>query len=139
MASHLLFTEWIDTRAGPTPDLIEDGYPLGPHAIVSATAKATRRQPDRGLRRADRRDRGPRCALTAYGALRRRPRLAARAGSGARGQLPYLGAAYLAQGAFKEPMLGLALLGFALSLPRSPGWRGYEPGQLDGPTAGAAG
>ena len=35
MASHLLFAEWIDTREGPTPDLIEDGYPLGPHAIVS--------------------------------------------------------------------------------------------------------
>ena len=32
MASHLLFTEWVDTREGPTPDLVEDGYPLGPHA-----------------------------------------------------------------------------------------------------------
>src|SRR5216110_918666 len=39
MASHLLFTEWISSHAGPTPDLIKDGYPLGPHAIVAATAK----------------------------------------------------------------------------------------------------
>src|SRR5919106_216818 len=41
MASHLLFTEWISTHAGPTPDLIKDGYPLGPHAIVAAAAKVS--------------------------------------------------------------------------------------------------
>ena len=41
MASHLLFTEWISSHAGPTPDLIKDGYPLGPHAIVAATAKVS--------------------------------------------------------------------------------------------------
>ncbi|MDP9189408.1 MAG: hypothetical protein M3O25_09195, partial [Actinomycetota bacterium] len=41
---------------------------------------------------------------------------------------PYLGAAYLAQGAFKEPMLGLALVGFALWLPGLTGsWRGRRP------------
>src|SRR3954454_5840384 len=41
MASHLLFTEWISSHAGPTPDLIKGGYPLGPHAIVAATAKVS--------------------------------------------------------------------------------------------------
>ena len=42
--------------------------------------------------------------------------------------LPYLGAAYLAQGAFKEPMLALALLGFALWLPSlTQGWEGLQP------------
>src|SRR5207248_10448563 len=41
MASHLLFAEWISSHAGPTPDLIKDGYPLGPHAIVAATAKVS--------------------------------------------------------------------------------------------------
>jgi hypothetical protein len=40
-ASHLLFTEWLDSHAGPTPDLIKDGYPLGPHAIVAASTKVT--------------------------------------------------------------------------------------------------
>ena len=59
MASHLLFTEWVDTREGRPPDLVEDGYPLGPHAVVAAAAKVDRRRADRGLRRADRRDRGP--------------------------------------------------------------------------------
>ena len=115
MASHLLFTEWISTHAGPTPDLIKDGYPLGPHAIVAATAKvsgASLIEGFAGLTGAI----AVLLALTAYGALR-----------GVRGWLrvpaavlaasPYLAAAYLAQGAFKEPLLGLALLGFALALP----------------------
>jgi hypothetical protein len=115
MASHLLFTEWISTHAGPTPDLIKDGYPLGPHAIVAATAKvsgASLVEVFAGLTGAI----AVLLALTAYGALR-----------GVRGVLrvpaavlsasAYLAAAYLAQGAFKEPLLGLALLGFALALP----------------------
>src|SRR3954464_14330165 len=115
MASHLLFTEWITSHAGPTPDLIKDGYPLGPHAIVAATAKASGAslvEGFAGLTGAI----AVLLALTAYGALR-----------GVRGWLrvpgavlaasPYLAAAYLAQGAFKEPLLGLTLLGFALALP----------------------
>src|SRR4051795_1849006 len=115
MASHLLFTEWIGSHAGPTPDLIKDGYPLGPHAIVAATAKvsgASLIEAFAGLTGAI----AVLLALTAYGALR-----------GVRGWLrvsgailaasPYLAAAYLAQGAFKEPLLGLTLLGFALALP----------------------
>ena len=52
-------------------------------------------------------------ALTAYGALRG-VRDWLRAPAAVLAAIPYLGAAYLAQGAFKEPMLGLALLGFAL-------------------------
>jgi hypothetical protein len=116
MASHLLFTEWIGSHAGPTPDLIKDGYPLGPHAIVAATAKvsgASLIEGFAGLTGAI----AVLLALTAYGAL-----------GGIRGWLrvpaavlassPYLAAAYLAQGAFKEPLLALALLGFALGLPQ---------------------
>src|SRR3954449_1594945 len=115
MASHLLFTEWISSHAGPTPDLIKDGYPLGPHAIVAATAKvsgASLIEGFAGLTGAI----AVLLALTAYGAL-----------GGLRGWLrvpaavlassPYLAAAYLAQGAFKEPLLALALLGFTLALP----------------------
>ncbi len=123
MASHLLFTEWITSHAGPTPDLIKDGYPLGPHAIVAATAKvsgASLIEGFAGLTGAI----AVLLALTAYGVL-----------GGIRGWLrvpaavlaasPYLAAAYLAQGAFKEPLLALALLGFALSLPALRGaWSG---------------
>jgi hypothetical protein len=123
MASHLLFTEWISSHAGPTPDLIKDGYPLGPHAIVAATAKVSGASLIEGFAGLT----GAIAALlgvTAYGAL-----------PGVRGWLrvpaailaasPYLAAAYLAQGAFKEPLLGLALLGFALALPPlRPLWSG---------------
>src|SRR5215207_5277750 len=122
-ASHLLFAEWVDTHAGPTPDLIEDGYPLGPHAIVAAAAKITGAsllEAFAGLTGAI----AVLLALTAYGAL-----------PGVRGLLrapaavlvssPYLAAAYFSQGAFKEPMLALALIGFALALPAiRPGWTG---------------
>ena len=123
MASHLLFTEWIGSHAGPTPDLIKDGYPLGPHAIVAAVSKvsgASLIQGFAGLTGAI----AVLLALTAYGAL-----------GGIRGWLrvpgavlaasPYLAAAYLAQGAFKEPLLALALLGFTLGLPALRGtWSG---------------
>src|SRR5262249_4920747 len=115
IASHLLFAQWITSHAGPTPDLIKGGYPLGPHAIVAATAKvsgASLIEGFAGLTGAI----AVLLGLTAYGALR-----------GIRGWLrvpaavlaasPYLAAAYLAQGAFKEPLLALTLLGFALALP----------------------
>ena len=123
MASHLLFTEWISSHAGPTPDLIKDGYPLGPHAIVAAVSKvsgASLIEGFAGLTGAI----AVLLALTAYGVL-----------GGIRGWLrvpaavlaatPYLAAAYLAQGAFKEPLLALALLGFTLGLPALRGiWSG---------------
>src|SRR3954447_4788371 len=115
MASHLLFTEWIRSHAGPTPDLIKDGYPLVPHALADATAKVSTASPIEGFAGLP----GAIAvllALTASGAL-----------GGLRGWLrvpaavlassPYLAAAYLAQGAFKEPLLALALLGFTLALP----------------------
>ncbi len=126
MASHLLFAEWADTREGPTPDLIEDGYPLGPHAIAAATTKAS----DADLVEAFAGLTGALAvltALTAYGALGGvRPLL--RAPAAVLAAIPYLSAAYLAQGAFKEPMLALALLGFALWLPSvARAWDGLRP------------
>jgi hypothetical protein len=130
-ASHLLFTEWLDSHAGPTPDLIKDGYPLGPHAIVAASTKVTGAsllEGFAGLTGAI----AALLALTAYGAL-----------PGVRGLLrapaavlvssPYLAAAYLSQGAFKEPMLALALLGFALALPAlRPLWSGATSADTNG-------
>ena len=127
MASHLLFTEWADTREGPTPDLIEDGYPLGPHAIVSAASKvvpgADLIETFAGLTGAI----AVLAALTAYAALGG-VREWLRGPAAVLAALPYLAAAYLAQGAFKEPMLGLALVGFALALPAlTKSWNGYSP------------
>jgi hypothetical protein len=115
MASHLLFTEWVDSREGPTPDLVEDGYPLGPHAVVSAASKTSAAdliESYAGLTGAL----AVLAALTAFGALRG-VREWFRAPAAVLGASSYLAAAYLAQGAFKEPLLALAVLGFALSLP----------------------
>lgn len=122
-ASHLLFAEWVDTHAGPTPDLIEDGYPLGPHAIVAAAVKITGAsllEAFAGLTGAI----AVLLALTAYGALPGVHGLL-RAPAAVLVSSPYLAAAYLSQGAFKEPMLALALIGFALALPAvRPAWSG---------------
>ena len=115
MASHLLFAEWLATGSGVTPELIRDGYPLGPHAIVAAMTELTGAslvEAFAGLTGAI----AVLLGLTACSAL-----------PGVRGWLrapaavlvafAYLSAAYLAQGAFKEPLLALSLLGFSLSLP----------------------
>jgi hypothetical protein len=115
MASHLLFTEWLDTRVGDTPELVDDGYPLGPHALVAAAAKVS----GAGLIEAFAGLSGAIAvltALTAYAALGG-PRPLLRAPASVLVAFTYLGAAYLAQGAFKEPMLALAVIGFALALP----------------------
>jgi hypothetical protein len=126
MASHLLFTEWVDSREGPTPDLVEEGYPLGPHAVVAAASKVS----GAGLIEAYAGLTGSIAvltALTAYAALAGvRERL--RAPAAVLGAMSYLFAAYLAQGAFKEPLLGLQLLGLAMCLPAlQRQWDGLQP------------
>ncbi len=141
MASHLLFTEWIGSHAGPTPDLIKDGYPLGPHAIVAATAKvsgASLIEGFAGLTGAI----GVLLALTTFGAL---PAVRGwlRAPAAVLAASPYLAAAYLAQDAFKEPMLALELVGFALALPAvrsqwSPGSPGHQSGSGEPPPGAKA-
>ncbi|MGZ5360796.1 MAG: hypothetical protein ACXWZW_04165 [Solirubrobacterales bacterium] len=139
MASHLLFAEWVDTREGPAPDLVEEGYPLGPHAVASAASKATGAslvESFAGLTGAI----AVLAALTAFGALGG-VRSWLRAPAAVLAALPYLGAAYLAQGAFKEPLLGLALVGFSLSLPglgRAWSGRGGPSGGGPGAPAGRA-
>ncbi len=114
MASHLLFTDWVATHAGRTPDLISDGYPLGPHALVAAVAKPTGAsyvEVFAGLTLAL----AALAAITAYAALDVvRPLY--RVPAAVLAALPYLVAAWLAQGAFKEPMLALFVLGTALGL-----------------------
>ena len=42
MASHLLLADWIDERFRPEPVLIDQGYPLGPHALVAGLGDAAR-------------------------------------------------------------------------------------------------
>ncbi len=125
MASHLLLADWIDERFRPEPVLIDQGYPLGPHALVAGlawTLGAGTIDVFAGLTLAI----PALTALVAYSALdglRPWPRTLA----SVLVALPYLAAAYLAQEAFKEPVMALFVLTFALLLARARDWRDAIP------------
>ncbi len=127
MASHLLLADWIDERFRPEPVLVDQGYPIGPHALVAGLAALLGTSSTNvfaGLTLAI----PILTALVAYGALTGlRP--AVRVGASVLVALPYLAAAYLAQEAFKEPILALFLLAFALLLAQAgkPGCRVAVP------------
>jgi hypothetical protein len=108
---HLAWAEWLRSGLGPAP---EAGYPLGPHALAAALATV----PGIGLGQAFVGEIfaiGILTALTAMAALgdlgRGRQLLAAGLVA-----VPYLGASYFAQGAFKETGEALFVLAFALVL-----------------------
>jgi hypothetical protein len=108
---HLAWAEWLRSGLGPAP---EAGYPLGPHALADAIAAV----PGIGLGQAFVGEIfaiGILTALTALVALddlsRGRRLLAA-----ALVAIPYLGASYFAQGAFKETTEALFVLAFAVLL-----------------------
>ena len=110
---HLAWAEWLRSGLGPAP---EAGYPLGPHALAAAVAAL----PGIGLGQAFVGEIfaiGILTALVALTALddlgRGRRVLAA-----ALVAIPYLGASYFAQGAFKETGEALFVLAFALLLHR---------------------
>ena len=119
MASHLIIADYIADPGGPEPSFVRGGYPTGPHAIVAAIAEVS------GFGLVDV-FAGLTLALpvltglTALGLLRDLrplPRVAA----ASLVALAYLAAAYLAQGAFKEPMMALLLLGLVVWLARALG------------------
>ena len=115
MASHLLIADWLNTRVGETPGLVDGGYPVGPHALAAGLSEGLGTgliEAFAGITLAI----PALTALVAAGALRDLrplPRVIA----AALVALPYLAAAYVAQGAFKEPIEALFLLAFALLLP----------------------
>jgi hypothetical protein len=115
MASHLLIADWLNTRLGDMPGLIRHGYPVGPHALAAGLSEGL----GTGLIEAFAGITLATPALTALVAagvlrgLRPVPRVLVAVVAA----LPYLAAAYLAQGAFKEPIEALFVLSFALLLP----------------------
>ena len=125
MAYHLLMADWIAERFSPEPELIADGYPLGPHALVTGLSTLLGgRSIDvfAGLVVAI----PALSALTAF-AILAELRTARRVAVSALVAVPYLIAAYLAQEAFKEPIIALLLLGFAVLLAERPPPDGVEP------------
>jgi hypothetical protein len=112
MSQHLLVADQL--ARGHSGQLIRQGYPLGPHSIVVALNKGL----DIGLVKGftgltvATAVLAPLTALAAFRDLRPLPRTAAALVVG----LAYVVASYFAQGAFKETMLALFLLGFVLAL-----------------------
>jgi hypothetical protein len=116
MASHLLLADWVREHFRPEPVLVDQGYPLGPHGLVAGIGEllgASSIDVFAGLTVAI----PALSALVAYAALDGL-RTAARVGAAALVALPYMAAAYLAQEAFKEPIIALFVLTFALLLPK---------------------
>ncbi|HET9162440.1 MAG TPA: hypothetical protein VFN89_03200, partial [Solirubrobacterales bacterium] len=123
---HLAWAEWLRSGFGPAPDA---GYPLGPHGLAVATAAV----PGISLGQAFLGE------IFAIGVLTGLTALAALPGFGAGRRLlaatmvavPYLGASYFAQGAFKETAEALFVLAVAVGLRNvdlsTRGWRQALP------------
>jgi hypothetical protein len=113
MSQHLYAAEWIERPLSPPPDLVVQGYPVGPHALAVA---ATELQGNLALAFTGTTIAVP--ALLAAGALAALERASLPRGivAGALVALPYLLASYLAQGAFKELYMAAFLAGFAIWL-----------------------
>ena len=112
MSQHLLAADRL--AEGHSSQLLVQGYPLGPHAIVVALNKGLGIglvQGFTGLTIAV----AVLASLTALAAFRELPLLPRTAGALLIG-LAYLVASYFAQGAFKETMQALFLLAFVLAL-----------------------
>jgi hypothetical protein len=115
MSQHLLAADRL--AEGNSSQLLVQGYPLGPHAMVVALDKGLGVglvQGFTGLTIAV----AVLASLTALAAFRDLPLIPRTAGALLVG-LAYLVASYFAQGAFKETMQGLYLLAFVLALRES--------------------
>jgi hypothetical protein len=121
MSQHLLAADRLAHGAGG--QLLHQGYPLGPHAIVVALNKGLGIglvQGFSGLSVAVA-ILAPLTALAAFAKLRPAPRTAGALVVG----LAYVVVSYFAQGAFKETIQALLVLAFALALRESTRtWRG---------------
>ncbi|HET6347220.1 MAG TPA: hypothetical protein VFH51_19975, partial [Myxococcota bacterium] len=122
MSQHLLAADRL--AEGANSQLLHQGYPMGPHAIVVALHGGLGIglvQGFSGLTVAV----AVLAPLTALAAFRDQP-LPFRIGGALLVGLPYMVASYFAQGAFKETMQALFVLAFVLSLreaTKSAAWR----------------
>jgi hypothetical protein len=120
MSQHLLAADRL--ADGQTSELLHQGYPLGPHAVVVALNKGLGIGLVQGFSGLTVAVAILACltALAAFSSLRPIPRTAGALLVG----LTYVVASYFAQGAFKETMQALFVLAFALALREAAGpWR----------------
>ena len=113
MSQHLFVADWLSDPRSTAPSLFEQGYPLGPHALAVATGEVSGELATAfsGVTIAV----PVIVALTALAAVQDLSTGRATAVA-ALTAFAYLGASYLAQGAFKELFEIAFLLGFALWL-----------------------
>jgi hypothetical protein len=114
MGQQLFAADWLADSDRPEPTLLENGYPLGPHALAAALSTVTGGnvvQAFSGLTIAV----PVLAALSSLVVLRELAPLQRGVGAALVG-LPYMVASYLAQGLFKELLMALFVLGFALCL-----------------------
>ena len=123
MSQHLLAADRLSE--GQPSQLLNQGYPLGPHSIVVALNKGLGIGLVQGFGGLTIAVAVLACltVLAAFGELPAIPRTAGALLVG----LAYAVAAYFAQGAFKETMQALFLLAFVLALREANGdWRGFQ-------------
>ena len=125
LAFHLYNTEWLRGHEGIEPQQVADGYPLGPHGLVLAVSTLT------GLALPEVWGALLMAAavITALASLSVIARLAwpLRTVGALLVGMSYLGAAFYVQSAFKETLMALFVLGFALAL-RAAAREGAEAG-----------
>jgi hypothetical protein len=126
MGQQLFAADWLYDPKRPEPDLLQNGYPVGPHALTAALATVNGGNlidAFSGLTIAV----PVIAALTSLVVLRELAPVQRAVGAALVG-LPYMVASYLAQGLFKELLQALFVLGFALCLHElargAPGARG---------------
>jgi hypothetical protein len=114
MSQHLFAAEWIQSPLAPAPELVDQGYPVGPHSLAVAGAELTGGNLVTAFT-------GMTIILPVIGALAALPAL--RGIGPARATvaavlvgIPYLVASYLAQGSFKELFEAVFVLAFAVWL-----------------------
>lgn len=111
---HLQNAEWLRTEIGPQPTQVAYGYPVGPHGVVIAVAElagASLTEAFTALLMAV----PVLAALAALEVLGDRP-AALRAFAATLVGVPYLAASFYVQSAFKETLMALFVLAFALLL-----------------------
>lgn len=118
MAAHLIFADWLQNPTGPVPGGIAFGYPIGAHGMVATLSEALGTQPLYGFL-------GLLLAITVITALTSLNLLAElppvkRTIAAVLVSVPYLAASTFGIGGFKEMMVGLFLLTFALILRELP-------------------
>ncbi len=122
MASHLLIADYVREPSGFVPSFIKGGYPTGPHATVVALSEgldASLVDVFAGFTMAL----APLAGLLALGLLGSDLSRTRRVLGATLVAVAYLAASYLAQGAFKEPLQALILIGFAVLLAQLVGIR----------------